>query len=100
MFESIGDWGVTTAVAPPEGFVADYDELSAAVNDEREAVQFTVVEIGSDLVPTLVEHNVKHKGRKLRIRSAVDIFLMPKYARSQVSAQHRAPTLSRATSAF
>ena len=25
VFESVGDWSVSTSVAPPDGFVADYD---------------------------------------------------------------------------
>lgn len=43
-----GDWGVTTAVAPPEGFIADYPELSTTVSDAVTALQFTLTDVGSD----------------------------------------------------
>ncbi len=34
IFETVGDWGVTTSVEPPEGFEADYDSLAADVDNE------------------------------------------------------------------
>ena len=80
VFESIGDWGVTTTVAPPEGFVADYDELSEDVNSELEAVQFTIIEVGSDLVPTETNFDITHNGRRHRVRGRVGIMLTPEYA--------------------
>ena len=45
VFESVGEWGVETSVAPPEGFVADNDALDADVANELEAVQFTITDV-------------------------------------------------------
>ncbi|HKQ48040.1 MAG TPA: SBBP repeat-containing protein [Phycisphaerae bacterium] len=83
VFQSVGDWGVTATVAPPEGFVADHDALSADVNNEVEAVQFTITEVGSDLVPTETTFDVTHKGKHEKIRSRVGILLTPDYATSR-----------------
>ncbi|MHC4443470.1 MAG: LamG-like jellyroll fold domain-containing protein, partial [Planctomycetota bacterium] len=83
VFETIGDWGVNATVSPPDGFVSDYDSLSAEVDNEIEAVQFTVTEVGSDLVPTETTFEVSHKGRREIIRSKVGIQLTPAYARSR-----------------
>ena len=83
VFETIGDWSVTASVAPPEGFVSDYDSLSAEVYNEIEAVQFIITEVGSDLVPTGTTFDVTHQGRREIIHSQVDIFLTAEYARSR-----------------
>ena len=83
VFETVGDWGVSAAVAPPEGFVADYDALSAYVDNETEAVQFIITEVGSDLVPTQTTFQVTHKGRSRTVRSSVGIMLTPDYAKSR-----------------
>ncbi|MBI3836288.1 MAG: HYR domain-containing protein [Planctomycetes bacterium] len=83
VFESIGDWGVTAAVTPPEGFVADYDALSTLVNDDLKAVQFTITEVGSELVPTQTEFTVQHKGKLTQVRSEINLKLTPDYARSR-----------------
>ncbi len=82
VYEAVGDWSVTTSVSPPTGFVSDYDSLSAQVYNEIEAVQFTITEGGSDLLPTGTTFEVTHKGRREIIHSRVDIFLTPEYARS------------------
>ncbi|MEA3249781.1 MAG: hypothetical protein U9Q03_05515, partial [Patescibacteria group bacterium] len=47
VFDSEGDWGVTVTVEPPEGFVADHDELTTDVNTDYKALQFTLTDIGS-----------------------------------------------------
>ena len=78
-----GDWGVTVSVEPPEGFVADYGSLSEDVDDEIEAVQFTITEVGSDLVPTETTFEVTHNGRSQTVRSNVGIKLTPIYAQSR-----------------
>ena len=83
VFETVGDWGITASVAPPEGFVSDYDSLSADVYDDIQVVQFTITEVGSDLVPTGTTFEVTHKGRREIIHSQVGIFLTAKYARSR-----------------
>jgi hypothetical protein len=83
VFESIGDWGVSATVTPPNGFVSDYKELSAEVDNEVEAVQFTITEVGSDFVPTVTVFTAEHGGSQRRVNSAVDIFLTSEYARSR-----------------
>ncbi len=83
VFESIGEWGVTASVTPPDGFVADYEALSAEVDNELESVQFTITELGSDLVPTKTTFQTVHKGVRRTVRSSVDIRLTPDYARSR-----------------
>ena len=75
VFEAVGDWEVSTAVAPPEGFVSDYDSLAEQVVNEIEAVQFTITDIGSDWVPTQAKHTVSHGGRRQVILSRVGVRL-------------------------
>jgi hypothetical protein len=83
VFESVGDWQVTVAVTPPDGFVADHDELSETVTNEHKAVQFTITEVGSDLVPTQTVFHVTHNGQKRVVRSEIGISLTAEYARSR-----------------
>lgn len=83
VFDSLGDWGVTATVAPPDGFVADHDALAAQVASTIAAVQFTITEVGSDLVPTETTFEVTHKGKRELIRSQVGIFLTSEYARGR-----------------
>ncbi len=83
VFESVGDWTVTTSVTPPDGFVPDYDALSARVTNEVEAVQFTITEVGSDLLPTETRFSIQHNGRRHLVRGRVGIQLTEKYARSR-----------------
>ncbi len=80
VFESIGDWSVTTAVSPPEGFVADTDSLSEEVNSELEAVQFTITDVGSRWVSTGVLHTLKHKKKTQKIQSKISIKLTKRLA--------------------
>lgn len=83
VFETIGEWTVTASVTPPEGFVADHEVLSADVNNELEAVQFVITEVGSDLVPTETKFDIVHKGERKTVRSKIGILLTPDYARSR-----------------
>jgi hypothetical protein len=83
VFETVGDWGVTVSVEPPGGFVSDYDSLSENVDNEVEAVQFLITEVGSELVPTGTTFKVVHKGRSRVVFSNVGILLTPEYARSR-----------------
>jgi hypothetical protein len=81
VFESLGDWTVTTSVTPPEGFVADNDALSAEVNSSVDAAQFTITDIGSKWVATKVKHKIKHKNKKAKtVESEVGIKLSPELA--------------------
>lgn len=83
IFESIGDWTVTTAVTPPEGFVADHDSLSAVVNTEIQSVQFTITDVGSKWVSTGVTHKLKHKGKSEIVRSQIGVKLSERLARAK-----------------
>ena len=83
IFESIGDWSVTTSVDPPEGFVADYDSLSAEVNSDLQAVQFTIKDEGSKWKHTKVNHKIQHKGKSLKITSKVGVKLSKKLAKKK-----------------
>jgi hypothetical protein len=80
VFESIGDWAVSTSVAPPEGFVADYDSLAEEVNTELEAVQFTITDVGSKWKPTKVKYQIKHKGKREKVESEIGVMLTPELA--------------------
>jgi len=83
IFESVGDWQVTTSVAPPEGFVADHNSLSEEVTSEIEAVQFVITDIGSEWVSTGVTHEIKHKGKKEKVKSKVGVKLTKKLAKKK-----------------
>jgi hypothetical protein len=83
VLESVGNWGVTASVAPPDGFVADYPSMSAQVQSEIEAVQFTITEVGSDLLPTRTTFQVIHGSRRHTVRSEVGLLLTPDYARAR-----------------
>ena len=48
-----------------------------------EAVQFTIAEVGSDLIPTETTFQVTHKGRSETVRSRIGILLTSDYARSR-----------------
>jgi hypothetical protein len=98
IFISDGDWGVTTSVEPPEGFVPDYPSLSTSVSDSitqvittidgftaeypvltptddgTTAVQFTLTDVGSDWTETGVTHVITHKGGTRVRKSAVPMF--------------------------
>ena len=81
VFDSVGDWTVTTSVEPPEGFVADNESLSTTVNSELEALQFTITDVGSRWVRTKVQHKIKHKKQKeMIIESDVGLKLTPELA--------------------
>lgn len=87
VFESEGDWTVTTSVAPPEGFVADQDAITSDVNSELEAVQFSVTDIGSDWVSTGVEYDILHKAKgkttKRKVSSKIGVRLSKKLAKEK-----------------
>ena len=83
VFESVGEWGVTTSIEPPEGFVANHDSLSSKVSDELEAVQFTVTDIGSDWVETGVVYDIRHKKKKIKIKDKIGIRLHKKLAKQK-----------------
>ena len=83
IFESVGDWSVTTSVSPPEGFVADHNSLAEDVNTELEAVQFTITDVGSEWKPTEVTYDLKHKGKKKKIKSKIGVKLSKKLAKEK-----------------
>jgi DNA-binding beta-propeller fold protein YncE len=83
VLESVGDWNVTTSVAPPEGFVSDHDSLSATVVDDIASVQFTITDVGSEWIPTEVEHVIHHRGRREIVLSRVGVLVAPDLARQK-----------------
>jgi hypothetical protein len=83
IFESIGDWTVGTSIAPPEGFVSDQDMVVENVNMEIEAVQFSIVDVGSEWVDTGVTFEVEHKGKKEKIKSKIGIKCAKKPAKKK-----------------
>lgn len=67
-----GDWAVTVTVTPPEGFVADYPELSTDVNNDYKALQFTLTDVGSCWeCGTAVDIEIRHQGRTIRQRHTI-----------------------------
>ena len=77
VLQSIGDWGVTTSVEPPEGFVADSDSLSEEVSTDTRALQFTITDVGSDWIATELQHDLRHNGRKEKVLSRIGVGLEP-----------------------
>jgi len=73
IFESTGDWGVSTSVTPPQGFITDYKSLSAEVDSAMKAVQFTIRDVGSKWVDTLVEFTVKHSGKTEIVKDKIGV---------------------------
>ncbi len=57
--------------------------LSADVDNEIEAVQFVITEVGSELVPTETTFEVTHNGQSHIIHGHVGIMLTPAYALSR-----------------
>jgi hypothetical protein len=80
VFETLGAWNVTTSIAPPEGFTANYSALSTQLKDSTGAVQFTVTDIGSRWVPTDVTFTVTHKKKVKTLKDKVGIKLAKKLA--------------------
>jgi len=74
VLDAEGDWGVTTTVTPPEGFVSDYPSLSTTVADTVGAVQFTITDIGSSWTKTKIQHTITHKGQTKKLDSDVPMF--------------------------
>ena len=83
VFDSIGDWAVTTTVEPPEGFVADNQSLTEEVNTELKAIQFTITDVGSKWVSTKVKHKIKHKGKTKNVEGKIGIKLAPGLAKKK-----------------
>jgi hypothetical protein len=73
VFESVGEWGVTTSVTPPEGFVTDHNALSTDVDSEVKAVQFVLTDVGSKWVDTTVEYTIRHKGKTEKVFNKIGI---------------------------
>ncbi len=73
VFDSVGEWNAEVAVAPPEGFVSDYESLTEQVTDEVKAVQFTLTDVGSDWIPTETRFTLKHGGRREIVLSRVGV---------------------------
>jgi hypothetical protein len=83
VFESVGDWSITTSVQPPEGFVADNKSLTTDINDSLEAVQFTITDVGSKWKPTKVKYTIKHKGKIKHMESEIGVMLTSDLAKKK-----------------
>lgn len=83
VFESIGDWDITTSVAPPEGFETDFKSIDAQVINEMEAVQFTVTDVGSSWKETKVKYKIKHKKKTQTLESKIGIKVSKKLAKEK-----------------
>jgi hypothetical protein len=83
VYESEGDWEVSTSISPPEGFKADKKDLKAKVANEVEAVQFTITDKGSRWEETEVTHKIKHKGKTEKIKSKIGIKLSKELAKEK-----------------
>jgi len=83
VFQGVGDWGVTTSVTPPEGFVADHNSLSTEVISEVKVLQFIITDVGSKWEHTKVDHRIKHKGNSQTIRSKVGIKLSERLSKKK-----------------
>ena len=83
IFESLGDWTVTTSVTPPEGFVPDYPSLATDVNTSLKALQFTITDVGSKWISTQVTHKLKHKGKTETVRSRIGVRLSEHLAKAK-----------------
>jgi len=79
VFDSVGDWEVTTSVVPPEGFVSDNDALSEIVLSEVEVVQFTITDVGSEWSSVGVVYDVKHEKKREKIKSKIGFKCSPKF---------------------
>jgi hypothetical protein len=82
VFESDGDWDVDVTISPPAGFLSDASTLSVQVSNDEQAVQFTLTDVGSDLMPTQTSFEVMHNCDTEQIPSQVDLLLTPIYAQS------------------
>ena len=80
VFESVGDWNVTVTVTPPEGFVADRRFLSDGVNDQLEALQFTITDVGSRWEETGVTYQIRHGGKNEIIKTKIGVKLSHRLA--------------------
>ncbi len=65
VYESVeGDWSVSVSADPPYGFYTEPAEaLSTSVTDSViNAVQFSIIDTGSDWTFTSLKHSIQHKG--------------------------------------
>jgi hypothetical protein len=83
IFESVGNWTVTTSVTPPEGFVADQNSLNEVVNSELEAVQFTITDVGSEWKDTAVTYQLKHGKKTEKYQSRIGVKLTKELAKQK-----------------
>ncbi len=80
IYMSEGNWTVNAEISPPEGFVADTNSITVDVNSDVQAVQFVINDTGSTWVPTEVNYNIEHKGKKNKIKSMIGVALTSRLA--------------------
>jgi hypothetical protein len=83
IFESLGQWSVSTYVMPPEGFEVDRDSRSVDVSTETKALQFIVRDVDSGWVHSEVRHAIVHGARHEVIRSRIGVRLSRDLARAE-----------------
>jgi hypothetical protein len=83
VFLSYDSWSVDVTVYPPEGYVADHDNLTEST-PEYKAVQFMITEVGSVPDDTDVDMTLTDpKGKKQKHVSKVGIKLSKKLAKEK-----------------
>ena len=80
IFETVGDWQVTTAISPPPGFVANTPSLTTLVNTALKAAQFTITDVGSSWVPTTVTYTIVHKKKTKTVKNKIGVKLTKRLA--------------------
>ena len=83
IFETVGDWQVTTAISPPPGFVANTPSLTTLVNTALKAAQFTITDVGSSWVPTDVTYTIVHKKKTKTVKNKIGVKLTTRLAKEK-----------------
>jgi hypothetical protein len=84
-----GDWGITVAVSPPEGFTADHESLSTEVSNGYKALQFTLTDVGSCWeCGTGVDIEIRHGGRTERLTRRIPTPMTEDFVRAKRLDRH------------
>jgi hypothetical protein len=83
VFESEGDWEVTTSVSPPAGFEIDKKSLNVEVVDGLQAIQFKITDKNASWKETDVSHKIKHKKKTTTQKSKIGLKLEKKLAKEK-----------------
>ena len=83
VFESEGDWEVTTSVSPPAGFEVDKKSSKLKVANGIQAIQFTITDKKASWKETEVTHKIKHKNKTQTITEKIGVKLDKKLAKEK-----------------